>query len=713
MNDRYPFLFGAQYYRAPTPEPECWAQDFARMRDLGFTDVKYWVQWRCSQRTPDSYFFDDLDRLMELASAHDLRVTLNTILDVAPIWLYEHYPDAKQRDNSGHSVEPYAAPHRQLGGHPGPCYNHPGALAVRQGFMEAAIAHFKHHPALLMWDVWNEPEMAVHQRTPNIATLVCYCAHCHQGFLDWLQRKYAALDQLNQIWGRCYSAWSQVELPRVAGTINDFIDWREFHLDTMTREAQWRLASVAEHDPRHARYLHIVPYWFNAVTCVDNFAVAEPCEVFAATMNGGPVMASEVISAAAGKRCYNVESHINFGNTDLHQPIVDERALRRNLLPQIGLGVKGFLFWQYRAETLGMESPAWGLVRPDGSDRPVTRAAQAFWSRLAPHTPALLDALPAPATVGLWASRKNEIFHFATQDTVRNHAGALEKYITALYWRNIPFRWINETVLTEGDLTQLKLIIMPSCYYLTEEQATALDRWVRGGGVLLNEAHLAGYNGTTGRHSRRVPGIGLAERWGIYESESTSSFHLAEAMRHTLDAGMTEDVKKAMTTQGVAGGKYFPIRLAEGTLVWGAHRYATLAGDDLIPLGSLDGISPCLARKAIGAGHLVYCGTNFGQAAEHDTSGLQAMLQIALDLAGLRPTRELQAETPHTVHLDVLSHAGQPRFTVLINNTDDPQPIRLQGRERWQGGFTETNWALEGEFEETIPGGFAELFVVE
>jgi len=713
MTERYPFLFGAQYYRAPTPEPECWPQDLARMRELGFTDVKFWVQWRWSHRAPDTFFFDDLDQLMDLAAANELRVTLNTILDVAPVWLYERYPDARQLDNAGHVVEPYAVSHRQLGGHPGPCYNHAGAQEARQGFMEAAVRHFSDHPALLMWDVWNEPEMAFHQRSPQMPTLVCYCASCRQGFLGWLQQKYVTLERMNQVWGRCYTAWPQVEMPRVAGTITDFIDWREFHLDSMTREAQWRLDVVATHDPHHARYLHIVPYWFNAVTCVDNFAVAAPCEVFAATMNGGPVMASEVISAGMGKRCYNVESHINSGCTDLHQAVVDEPALRANLLPQIGLGVKGFLFWQYRAETLGMEAPAWGLVRPDGSDRPVTRAARHLWSHLAPVTPELLEALPTPASVGLWTSRKNEIFHFCTQNTVQNHASALEAYITALYWRNIPFRWINETLLTGDALAQLKLIILPSCYYLTEEQAAALDRWVRAGGVLLNEAHLAGYNGSTGRHSRTVPGCGLGDLWGIRETESTSSFNLPEALRHTLEAGMTEDVRKAMETQGVAGGKYFPIRLADGSMVWGAHRYATLGGEGLIPLGSHDGISPCLAGKMIGAGHVIYCGTNFGQAAAHDSSGLQAMLQIALDLADLRPTRDLQVDTPHSVHLDVLSINAKPRFAVLINNSDQPRQICLLGDESWRGVFTGTCWSMNGEFAATIPGGFAEMFVLE
>ena len=62
--ERFPFLFGAQYYRAPTPEPACWEGDLGRMRELGFNAVKFFVQWRWSHRAEDRFFFDDLDRLV-------------------------------------------------------------------------------------------------------------------------------------------------------------------------------------------------------------------------------------------------------------------------------------------------------------------------------------------------------------------------------------------------------------------------------------------------------------------------------------------------------------------------------------------------------------------------------------------------------------------------------------------------------------------------
>jgi len=712
--ERFPFLFGTEYYRAPTPEPDCWEMDFRNMRDLGFNVVKYLVQWRWSHRAPDRFYFDDLDRLMDLAAAHDLKVMLNFLMDVSPLWLFNVHPHAKQVDINGHTVEPYVVGHRQIGGHPGPCYRHPGALVDRQRFLAATVEHFRGHPALLLWDVWNEPELCFPQRTPSLSNMVCYCPHCRTAFMDWLRKKYGKLDGLNATWGRCYESWDQVELPRGTGTFTDFIDWREFHLDTMAGEAEWRLETVRQLDPAHGRFLHVVPNcWFSAVTCADDFAMAKQCEVFAATMNGQPGMFQHVLSAGHGKICYNVESHVNFGSTDMHQRMLGMDDILPDFLPQLGAGVKGIVFWQYRAEVLGMEAPAWGLVKTDGTHRPVTEAVRRFWATIRPHASALRKAFPAPAEIGVLRSRKNEVFHFCTQGDVRAFNVSIEAYITALYWDNFPHRLVSGEMLAAGELDGLKLLIVPNGYYMTQAQADSLDRWVRAGGVLLSEAHLAAYNGTTGRHNRTVPGCGLAESWGIRETDSTSSHHLRLGQTHAFDPDAAgEDVRKALKEFGARGGKYFPIRMSDGSLVWGAHRYAVLAGDAVESLGTFDGKHPCIVRKRVGKGTVIYCGTNFGQAAERDPAGLNALVRLATAAAAIKPTGGAVAGLSGTVHVDVLLEGSVSRYAVVVSKADRKQVVRLRERGKWHGLFTGADWKPDGKKGINIPAGFADIMEI-
>lgn len=681
MNQKpYSFLFGAQYYRAPTPEPECWEADHHKMAELGFNHVKYWVQWRWSHRLNDQFVFDDLDRLMDLAWTNGLKVTLNTVFDVSPHWLYDVYPDARQISCDGHIIEPYTVAHRQIGGHPGPCYNHPATRIERQKFLHACIEHFHNHPALAMWDIWNEPELCFPQRTPNVEKMVCYCLYCQKGFLEWLHRKYTSLEQLNQVWGRCYETWEQVELPRNPHTITDYIDWREFHIDTMTAEAAWRLEMVRELDPVHIHYLHVVPNVmsiFNSVSCcADDFKLAEMCQVFAATMNGGPVYAPQVLSAARGKVCYNVESHVNFGMTNMHQRILSVDDLLRDWLPQIGLGIRGFLFWQYRPEILGFEAPAWGVVNPDGSDRPVTDAVKTFWHKISPYVPELMDYPAKLPEIGIWKSRKNEIFHFCIHNHLGNLVESVEGYVHILYWKNYSYRFINSEMLEKGELAGIKLLILPSCYYLTEAEAKQLDAWVRKGGVVLVEAHLAGYNGTTGRHSRQVPGCGLAESWGIHEIGSTSSYHLKLVTQEVFQNEATEDVRKALVDFDTSGGKFFPIRLINNQIIWGAEQYAQLAGKALKPLGWFGSDSvPCLGYIDCGHGEVIYCGTNLGQGANQDAAGLTHLLQRATSRAGISPLLGLRSD-----EIDRRSSSTQVRMDPIFDQSDQIHFIVVQSQ---------------------------------
>jgi len=370
-NRTLPFIYGAQYFRDPTPDRRHWDRDMAQMRELGMDAIKFWAQWRWIHREQDVFHFDTLDELMDLAQKHGLQVTINTIFDVSPLWLYETYPDAKMVLADGLAVEPHAVLSRQGGGGPGPCYCHPDALEERKRFMRALLERYASHPALKMVDVWNEPEQTMRGRLPDMATMPCYCDNCHAALIEYLKARYGTIDQLNEVWGRCYSRWEQVEIPRESGAcFSDFIDWRECKLDVMTAEAKWRLDMVEECAPEQVGYLHVVPSTlriFNALTGVDDFALSENSgEVFAGTTVPGEHCKVQLRSAARGKVIYNAESHINAGQCMLHPKRIDHRALRHDFIAQIAQGIRGFLFWQFRPETLGGEAPAWGVSRPDG-----------------------------------------------------------------------------------------------------------------------------------------------------------------------------------------------------------------------------------------------------------------------------------------------------------------------------------------------------------
>lgn len=703
-----PFIYGAQYYRAPTPESACWVTDLRRMRELGFNHIKFWAQWRWSHRGENEFYFDDIDRLMDLAHENGLAVTINTIFDVAPSWVLDAYPDSIPITANGQPVLPRALSFRQLGGFPGPCLNHPEAAKARQDFLETTVKRYANHPAMSMWDVWNEPEQNFVNREPKTEKLSCFCPHCIAGFKAEMQAHYGDIEALNQAWGRCYTSWDQVEAPRTPETIKDFIDFRRYQLRVMETEAKARLDCVRANDSEHPAYLHVVPNTmriFNSLTGVDDFAMADMCDIFASTSNGGAIWPNQLISAGRGKVCYNVESHINAGQISLHQRPLELGDVLSDLLPQVGAGVKGFLFWQYRPEVLGTEAPAWGVVKPDGSDRAVTRSARTFGEKLALHTDALMQTTPEPAHVAIWKSTRNELFEFAARNDLNRLADHVEGYRHWFREQNISSININDTLLAEGALDGIKLLVMPACYCLSAAEAEGLDAWVRKGGTLLCEAHLSAWNETTGRHERTVPGNGLAEKWGLHEIDSRGAVHLGQSGGMQGVGNLNPDVIKALedSKQGdspkalggetatvggahLAGSGYYAIQLTTGEILAGADTFAELTNGSWTPVAHY-GEQTVIATRQLGEGHIFYCGANLGAALKASPEGSNAILNQVIKAAQVSAPDLISADPG--VEFDILYQANEPAFIVLNNNSGKEAQVTLNDSHMWSGIFSD------------------------
>ena len=667
------FIYGTQYYRAPTPARECWKEDMRRIREMGFDSVKFWLQWRWSERRRREYYWEDLDELMGLAESHRLRVTLNLITEVAPGWLFDEYPEAVMVRADGRRCESTANICRQIGGYPGPCYSHEAAREAKAEFIGAAVRHFRNCPALAMWDVWNEPECNLMLRNPEIDTMLCYCASCRAGFIHFLLEKYGSIENLNRIWGRCYNHWREVELPRQTQTITDFIDWRLFHLQKLTREAEWKLRLVKELDPQRVVYLHIVPDTageFNCITCVDDFALAD-CggDVFGSTMTPSPLHCAQAVSAAGDKLFYNAEWHVNFGSIAMPQRVLDRETFYHELLPQLGWGIKGVLYWQFRSETLGTEAPAWGVVRADGSRRPVSDYAQEFAEKIHPFRQRLLNARPAPAGIGILRDPANEILHFCIDGSLKNFHDNLRGYADTLYRMNFPFRMVNFQRLAR-EISKYKLIIIPGALLLTAENAELLRRYVELGGVLFIDGHLGAYDFTRGRYSCRVPGLDLDRVWQFHEEEVYNTWHLPEAGKESDGMALEGDVAKAAAAAGMCGGEFVRVAGLDGVVGLAARSVAEIRGEDIELLAGNDRCTPVIRAGK----NIFYAGTCLGRGALQDDRLLRSLLLRAGAGAGLTATVDL----PASVHVDILRDPdGKAAFLILDNYGDSEVNISI------------------------------------
>lgn len=524
--------FGAQYYRAPTPKQSHWEGDIKNFAAQGFNTLKIWAQWRWNNPKKDLYDFSDLKKIMDLAQENGVRVIINIIMDTAPVWFYQDYPDSVMVMNSGEKLVPQATPYRQIGGAPGPCYNHPAAQKYKEKFVLALSEAFADHPALLMWDLWNEPELTCGlKREPFNPNLVCYCDHCRDTFLHWLEEKYQTIENLNGAWEKNYLSFSDIELPHGPHVFQDMIDWRTFFTYVLRDDLRTRVKNVRAHDTAHPVMIHTVPSpYFNMVnSCCDDYLMAKECDLFGNSIGSDPFPAALSVCSAKGKQVLNAEIHAMGGTTFNRPSELSYDQLKKHIFVPFSMGVKGFLFWQYRPETLGLESPAWGMVDLEGKETPCTKYSQQINDLFLKERELVTAVRPVGSKIAIIKDNYNEVFDWCVDQSVTRAHYSLLGAFNGFYQAGYNVDVLTSDQLLEEDLSGYRLIYYPFPYYMKKETADGLRDWVAQGGTLVSEALFGSYQAEDGLHSEVCPGYGFDRVFSAKDVGVLSGAHFKNA----------------------------------------------------------------------------------------------------------------------------------------------------------------------------------------
>ncbi|MBC8401121.1 MAG: beta-galactosidase [Candidatus Marinimicrobia bacterium] len=529
LSDNY-FPFGTQYYRAPSPHSEDWECDLKAIADLGMNTVKYWVQWRWNNPRENEFYFDDIDRLMDLAAENRLKVMLNTIVDVAPAWVYEKYFDVSMVTRDGIAIGPQTQPHRQIGGL-GWCLNHIGAVDHMLKFLEVTVERYSNHPALEIWNMGSEPEltssMAEMRKWSDDASRmgesICYCNNCRKQFKDWLKLRYSSIERLNRVWNRNYSNFSQAEIPSTRNTFNDLIDWRMFFVHTLGENVRHRfeVASSIDQGKHPLMCHHVFIQGFPVVsTASDPWNVGRFGDLHGFTQMDDPMMIDVLRSCARGKPVISAEMLMLPGYTLDLPDTIDADDIKRLIFSGIAGNLKGFIFWQYRPEILGREAPTWGLAHLDGSSTEKLEAYVRVGQVLQANKEFLLEASPAKAKVAIFYNPENQIFAWASTGSEKTATNSIMGIYYALYEKNYVIDFIHPIDFNRDLLKTYQVIIVPFPYVLGETLCRDLEWFVEQGGTLIGEAYFAGWNIDEGHHAKTIPGSGMDKVFGVSQDDA-------------------------------------------------------------------------------------------------------------------------------------------------------------------------------------------------
>ena len=230
---RQQVLFGAAYYHEYQPSPRL-DLDLDLMAEADFSVIRVgesvWTTWE-----PEDGRFDLewLAPVLDGAQQRGIAVILGTPTYAAPPWLARRYPEIAGETATGRPMP--------WGGRQEIDYTHPAFRFYAERVIRKISARYADHPAVIGFQVDNEPGM-----------LLFHNGGVFQRFVDELRHSYGDVDRLNEAWGLTYwshrlSTWADLWTPDGNWQPQYDLAWRTFQAKLTTEFIAWQAELVREY----------------------------------------------------------------------------------------------------------------------------------------------------------------------------------------------------------------------------------------------------------------------------------------------------------------------------------------------------------------------------------------------------------------------------------------------------------------------------------
>lgn len=469
------FMLGSSYYPEWWDESE-WETDFAKMEELGLNCVRMGeFAWSWYEPCEGEYNFEPMKRAMDCAQRHGISVILGTTTAVCPAWLYKKHPTVKGGNVNGHY---------DFGGRKGQCLSDKHFLEYAKKITEAQAQALGNHPALIGWQLDNEPGYPFNDFDPT----------CSAEFRNYLCEKYGDIEKLNKAWftmewSNRYNSFDEIDLPVNSSeggwTLQIQLDYRKFFSRNFNRLLSMEAEIVRRYSPNRFLYTN----WPGANWVVNCFDGSEYLD-YAAWDNyvGQPNGENyRVQLRAAMEHSFDRrldKNHREFlvaeqkcfvdANTD---PMVINAQTWLN----VAYGAFGTIFFEWRSPTGGAEQGYGSLLSSSLSFRketkPVFEQLSKDIKRIYPyinHAETKAEAAAVYSYENSWGT-PNWTVDGAYDEEFFNLYGGFQNVLKS----NIDIAGLQD------DISKYKLVIMANNRIISQEQAKKLEKFVAEGGMLV------------------------------------------------------------------------------------------------------------------------------------------------------------------------------------------------------------------------------------
>lgn len=206
-------LLGMAYHPEYWPR-ERWPIDARLMREANIEAVRVGeFSWDRFEPREGQFEFEWMDAAVDTFAGEGIQTIMCTPTATPPAWMIHQHPEILPIDEQGLVAKPFGSRRHY-------CPNVPVFQDYTRAIVAAMAEHYGDNPSVIGWQIDNE--------VGNVYMLSrgrCYCESCRKGFARWLERKFGALDALNEAWGNVfwsqeYTDWDQIVLPS-RGTVGE------------------------------------------------------------------------------------------------------------------------------------------------------------------------------------------------------------------------------------------------------------------------------------------------------------------------------------------------------------------------------------------------------------------------------------------------------------------------------------------------------------
>jgi beta-galactosidase len=512
------FPVGSHLCREPMPSLMEMKKDMDLLKKNGFNLVKLQENWALDEPLEGFYDFTKYEELISYAARLEMGVYLGLTCEQAPNWLWFKHPGCRMVGRNGLPIAYQAQATLPADGKPGPCYDHPGAMADQLRFIKKLVEVLGPYENIVVWNTWQE----IGYWSESLGGQpVCYCENTLGHFQRWLRERYGNLDNLNRAWNSRYLDWGYVLPDRLHGRVclpND-IDWKYFMDNVQIGHVlSCRAQVIRETDPlqrpvfahkgapvigsgtdwTYARTQDFVgsscyPAWGSGQGWDDvkQTPVISREDSLAAEMWDGVALKYDYIRSCNRRDAPIWAAEFQGGpvSTGFHYGrIPSQEDIRRWMLTAVGSGVTAISFWVTRAEICAAEMNGFSLLDSEGDTTHRLEEAGRVGQALNRHADLFAEPSWGGASTAILVNEWNYQLCMSMAQGGDNLPYSLRGWYKMFWDAGIPVDFLEVSGLDEEQVKEYKAIVLPFPLSISEEIASKLEQYVQQGGNLISEA---------------------------------------------------------------------------------------------------------------------------------------------------------------------------------------------------------------------------------